>query len=100
MTKISLSKISQIIICLIPIFLITGPLLSDLALVITSLIFIYFSLKKKNGIIIIIIFLKFLFYFVHIYFSDQYFQNFHYIPYLVHCFILDLGYSYYAYCIF
>ncbi len=41
-------KILSTIVSLLPIFLISGPLLSDLTIVISSLIFLYFSIKNRE----------------------------------------------------
>ena len=37
-----------LIFCLIPVFLITGPFLSDLSISLIGLIFLYYCYKKKN----------------------------------------------------
>ena len=41
-------KIPTILFSLIPLFLITGPFLSDLSISLISLLFLFYCLKKKN----------------------------------------------------
>ena len=45
--QITLNKIANYLIVMLPIFLITGPFLSDLSVVLIDLIFIYFVIKEK-----------------------------------------------------
>jgi len=46
--QINSKKISNLFLCLLPIAAVTGPLLSDLIVVLISLLFIYNVLKEKN----------------------------------------------------
>lgn len=55
--QINSKKISNLFLCLVPIAIVTGPLLSDLIVTLISLLFLYNVLKEKNW-----------FYFKNIYF--------------------------------
>ena len=44
----TLNKLANYLIIMLPIFLITGPFLSDLSVVLIDLIFIYFVIKEKK----------------------------------------------------
>lgn len=46
--NLSLNNIANLLIILLPIFLITGPLLSDLSLIIIDFIFLYYLFKNKD----------------------------------------------------
>ena len=48
MIKINFNNIANYLIILLPAFLITGPFLSDLSVVIIDIIFIYYLIKEKN----------------------------------------------------
>ena len=48
MKKINFDNIANYLIILLPIFLITGPFLPDLSVVIIDIIFIYYLIKEKN----------------------------------------------------
>ncbi len=47
MNKILLSNFPKILIYLVPLFLITGPFLSDLAVTLVSIIFLIIVFKEK-----------------------------------------------------
>ena len=47
--KIIFYNFPVVLFCLLPIFLITGPFLSDLSVSIISLIFLAYCSKKKNS---------------------------------------------------
>ena len=48
MKKIYFENIANYLIILLPAFLITGPFLSDLSVVLIDIIFIYYLIKEKN----------------------------------------------------